>query len=85
MMQGSGCATCRQTGYRGRLGTFELLVIDEVIRQLIQQHATATQIKDAARSAGLQTLRDDGIRKILAGVTTISEVERVTVEPEMSE
>jgi type II secretory ATPase GspE/PulE/Tfp pilus assembly ATPase PilB-like protein len=50
---------------------------------LIQQHATASQIKDAARSAGLHTLRDDGIRKILAGITTISEVERVTVEPEM--
>jgi general secretion pathway protein E len=83
MMQGKGCATCRQTGYRGRLGTFELLVIDDNIRQLIQQHATASQIKDAAKSAGLHTLRDDGIRKIIAGVTTISEVERVTVEPEM--
>jgi len=83
MMQGNGCPTCRQTGYRGRLGTFELLVIDDNIRQLIQQHASATQIKDAAKSAGLHTLRDDGIRKILAGITTISEVERVTVEPEM--
>jgi general secretion pathway protein E len=83
MMQGAGCPTCRQTGYRGRLGTFELLVIDDNIRQLIQQHASATQIKDAAKSAGLHTLRDDGIRKILAGITTISEVERVTVEPDM--
>jgi len=83
MVQGAGCPTCRQTGYRGRLGTFELLVIDDNIRQLIQQHASATQIKDAAKSAGLHTLRDDGIRKILAGITTISEVERVTVEPEM--
>jgi general secretion pathway protein E len=83
MKQGTGCPTCRQTGYRGRLGTFELLLIDDAIRQLIQQHATAAQIKEAAKSAGLQTLRDDGIRKILAGITTISEVERVTVEPEM--
>jgi type IV pilus assembly protein PilB len=83
MLQGKGCPTCRQTGYRGRLGTFELLLIDDQIRQLIQQHASATQIKEAAKSAGLQTLRDDGIRKILAGITTISEVERVTVEPEM--
>ncbi len=83
MVQGAGCPTCRQTGYRGRLGTFELLVIDDNIRQLIQRHASAAQIKDAAKSAGLHTLRDDGIRKILAGITTISEVERVTVEPEM--
>jgi len=55
MLQGKGCPTCRQTGYRGRLGTFELLVIDDNIRQLIQQHASATQIKDAAKSAGLHT------------------------------
>jgi general secretion pathway protein E len=76
---GRGCAACRQTGYRGRLGTFELLMMDEPIRQLITSRATAGEIK---RSAATRSLRDDGIAKILAGVTTIGEVERVTSEIE---
>ena len=79
MRQGRGCAACRHTGYRGRLGTFELLVLDDDIRQLIAARATASSIKQAAVSAGTRTLRDDGISKILAGITTISEVERVTL------
>jgi general secretion pathway protein E len=82
---GAGCATCRQTGYRGRLGTFELLVLDEEIRRLIGARATASEIKDAALRNGTRTLRDDGIEKILAGITTIPEVERVTLEPEFDE
>lgn len=82
MRQGTGCPACRQTGYRGRLGTFEMLAFDDDIRQLIQARTTASQIKDAAMKAGMRTLRDDGIGKILAGVTTISEVERVTVRIE---
>jgi general secretion pathway protein E len=82
MKQGAGCEACRQTGYRGRLGTFELLLVDEKVRELIQSRATSVQIKEAGKAAGMHTLRDDGVRKILAGITTISEVERVTVEPE---
>jgi type II secretory ATPase GspE/PulE/Tfp pilus assembly ATPase PilB-like protein len=84
MKEGAGCEVCRQTGYRGRLGTFELLMVDERVRQLIQERSTSAAIKEAGRKAGMHTLRDDGVRKILAGVTTISEVERVTVEPELS-
>jgi general secretion pathway protein E len=82
MKQGPGCPTCRNTGYRGRLGTFELLALDDDIRRLIQARATAAEIKDAAVGSGTRTLRDDGISKILAGSTTISEVERVTVRTE---
>jgi general secretion pathway protein E len=82
MKTGAGCANCRNTGYRGRLGTFELLVLDDDIRRLIQVRATAAEIKECALQAGMITLRDDGIRKILAGVTTIPEVERVTVKAE---
>jgi general secretion pathway protein E len=82
MRIGSGCAACRQTGYRGRLGTFELLIVDEPIRRLIGARATASEIKDAAIKAGTRTLRDDGVVKILAGVTTTPEVERVTLQPE---
>ena len=83
MRQGAGCETCRGTGYRGRQGTFELLVVDDETRRLISARATAAEIKSAAVAAGTRTLRDDGIRKILAGATTISEVERVTLEPEV--
>ena len=83
MRQGAGCEACRGTGYRGRQGTFELLVVDDEIRRLISARATAAEIKSAAVAAGTRTLRDDGIRKILAGATTISEVERVTLEPEV--
>jgi general secretion pathway protein E len=79
----AGCAGCRHTGYRGRQGIFELLVVDEPIRRLIQSRATASEIKSAARRAGARTLREDGIEKILAGITTTSEVERVTADPEI--
>jgi general secretion pathway protein E len=82
MKKGAGCASCRNTGYRGRMGTFELLVIDENVRRLIQNRATASEIKDAAMIAGMRTLRDDGVAKVLAGQTTTSEVERVTMRPE---
>jgi len=79
MRMGTGCPACRNTGYRGRLGTFELLALDDDVRRLIQARATATEIKEAGIAAGTRTLRDDGIDKILAGVTTIPEVERVTL------
>jgi type II secretory ATPase GspE/PulE/Tfp pilus assembly ATPase PilB-like protein len=83
MRKGAGCPACRGTGYRGRLGTFELLAIDERVRRLIQSRATAAEIKDAGvAGAGLRTLRDDGVAKVLAGLTTTSEVERVTMRPE---
>jgi len=81
---GKGCPACRATGYRGRVGTFELIRIDEPIRRLIQNRASASEIRESAVQAGTRTLRDDGIDKILEGVTTITEVERVTMKPESS-
>jgi general secretion pathway protein E len=85
MRQGTGCPHCRETGYRGRLGTFELLILDQATRKLVAARATASELKDAALRNGTRTLRDDGIEKILAGITTIAEVERVTLEPEFTE
>ena len=82
MHRGAGCAACRGTGYRGRVGTFELLLVDDAVRSLIQSRATAAAIKESAVAGGTRTLRDDGIQKVLAGVTTVEEVERVTVQPE---
>jgi general secretion pathway protein E len=79
MRQIAGCSECRNTGYRGRLGTFELLTLNDDLRRLVQARATAAEIRDAAIHAGTRILRDDGIEKILAGVTTISEVERISV------
>jgi general secretion pathway protein E len=80
MRRGAGCTACRNTGYSGRLGTFELLVLNDDVRRLVQARASAAEIKEAALQAGSRTLRDDGIEKILAGITTISEVERVTLK-----
>lgn len=85
MRRGRGCDACRKTGFRGRFGMFELLVVDEPIRRLITTQAPATQIKQAAISAGMRTLREDGVAKVLAGQTTIGEVERVTLEGEESD
>ncbi|MGB7157816.1 MAG: ATPase, T2SS/T4P/T4SS family [Tepidisphaeraceae bacterium] len=82
---GAGCANCRGTGYRGRLGIFELLVLDDALRRLVGSRATAAEMKDAAKIAGMRLLREDGVRKVLAGVTTIPEVERVTMQPEAAD
>jgi general secretion pathway protein E len=85
MRIGAGCRECRNTGFRGRVGAFEMLIVNEPVRRLIQSRATASEIKDAAVRAGTRTLRDDGTEKILAGLTTIAEVERVTHAPDAEE
>jgi type II secretory ATPase GspE/PulE/Tfp pilus assembly ATPase PilB-like protein len=69
---------CGQTGYRGRIGIFELLVVTDEIRDLIVSRAPAEEIARAALRAGMATLRDDAIRKASQGITTLSEVIRVT-------
>jgi general secretion pathway protein E len=75
---GAGCEKCFQTGYRGRTGIYELMLINEQIRDLIYKRESAGTIKKMALECGLKTLRMDGARKILTGATTISEVMRVT-------
>ncbi len=75
---GAGCEKCFQTGYRGRTGIYEMLLINEEIQDMIYKRETAGAMKKVALDAGMQTLRMDGARKVLAGVTTISEVLRVT-------
>ncbi|MCC7407062.1 MAG: type II secretion system ATPase GspE [Phycisphaeraceae bacterium] len=79
LRQGKGCDRCRNTGYRGRVGVFELLSVDEAVRRCVQQRATAAEIQAAALEHGMQSMRDDGLAKILAGVTTAEEVLRVTM------
>ena len=75
---GAGCDRCFQTGYRGRTGVYELMLVNAEIQELIYKRETAGKIKKVALEAGMQTLRMDGARKVLAGITTIAEVLRVT-------
>ncbi|RPI35972.1 MAG: type II secretion system protein GspE [Nitrospiraceae bacterium] len=75
---GSGCEFCSGTGYRGRVGIFEVLPVGDEIRDLIMRHATVKEIKDKAISLGMRTLRQDGIEKVRKGITTVDEVLRVT-------
>ena len=69
---------CRHTGYRGRLGIFELLPVDDEIREMILQRKSATDIQDAARANGLKLMREDGWTKVVKGTTTVEEIVRVT-------
>jgi general secretion pathway protein E len=78
--QGAGCNECKRTGYRGRTGIHELLVIDDEIRTLVMKSADAATIRRAATARGMTTLREDGAEKVLAGQTTIEEILRVTQE-----
>ena len=74
-----GCPDCAGTGYRGRTGIFELFVVDEEIRQMIHARPSAARLRERARALGLRTLREDGICKAIAGLTTIEEVVSITV------
>ena len=74
----AGCDHCLGTGYRGRMGIYELLPVDERLRTLVTRNATVSEIKSAALQSGMITLRQDGARKVLTGITTIDEVLRVT-------
>jgi general secretion pathway protein E len=75
---GKGCERCFQTGYRGRTGVYEMMLIDSEIQNQIYKRESSGAIKRNALDAGLKTLRMDGARKVLDGITTISEVLRVT-------
>ena len=77
-----GCEECRGTGYAGRTGIYEILLVSDAIRQMIVERRSAADIKVHALEHGMRTLRTDGWRKVLAGVTTLEEVLRVTSEDE---
>ena len=78
----SGCPACGRTGYAGRTGIYEILAITDAIRQMIVDRQSSADIKQQALEHGMRTLRTDGWRKVLAGVTTLEEVIRVTSENE---
>lgn len=76
----AGCPKCRDTGYQARMGIFELLIPDDEIKDLISKKVSADTIRDAALRAGMRMLRDDALEKVIAGVTSVSELLRVTEE-----
>jgi len=78
LYRAAGCRKCRGTGYSGRLGLYELLEASDEIRRLASERTPSHVVKQAAVSAGMRTLREDGWRKVRRGLTTIDEVLRVT-------
>jgi general secretion pathway protein E len=77
LRRGRGCIQCRQTGYSGRDGIFEILQMTDTIRRLVAEHADSARLFAAARQEGMRTLREAGIDKVLQGVTTVGEMVRV--------
>ena len=78
-LKGKGCSDCNKTGYRGRFGIFEIFVIDDEARKLIYDKVPASVLRTRAREMGMRTLREDGARKVLAGMTSPEEVIRATI------
>lgn len=76
--QGRGCRLCHNTGYRGRIGIFETMILDDFIKELILSNASVTALREAAVDAGMKTLRESGIEKVKEGITTVDEILRVT-------
>ena len=80
--KGDGCPACGNTGYLGRKGIFELMNVNDDLRQMIYNGVTSTELRDEARALGMRTLREDGLRKVADGMTTVNEVLRVTMRDE---
>jgi len=80
--KGKGCGNCSNTGFRGRFGIFEIFVIDDDARKLVYEKVSSSVLRARAREMGMRSLREDGVRKVLAGLTTPDEVIRATVGDE---
>ncbi len=80
LYKGQGCEYCMYTGYKGRTGIFELFIISDRIRKMITQKRDASEIRKVAIEEGMTTLKEDGARKVVEGITTVEEVLRVTQE-----
>ncbi|NUN94034.1 MAG: type II secretion system ATPase GspE [Verrucomicrobiae bacterium] len=82
LFHGAGCSDCNRGGYRGRAGIFEIFVIDDEVRKMITEKVSSSVIRQRARELGMRTLREDGVRKVLAGMTTPEEVLAITMGDE---
>jgi len=74
VMKPVGCEQCRQTGYKGRMGIFEIFIIDDEVRHMINKRRSTLTLRQRAHELGMRTLREDGVRKVLAGLTSADEV-----------
>jgi type II secretory ATPase GspE/PulE/Tfp pilus assembly ATPase PilB-like protein len=74
-----GCEKCRKKGFRGRMGIFEIFEIDDEVRHLINSELSSSHLRKRAREMGMRSMREDGIRKVLAGLTSAQEVIHVTM------
>ncbi|MDC0048202.1 ATPase, T2SS/T4P/T4SS family [Verrucomicrobia bacterium] len=79
IMTPDGCVKCRATGYKGRAGIFEIFQIDDEVRHMVNENLSTPQLRRQAREIGMRTLREDGIRKVLNGMTSASEIIHVTM------
>ena len=77
--RGAGCSTCSNTGYKGRIGLFELMIMDDELREMINEDCNTDELRDRAQSKGMKLLRDIGIRYMFEGLTTMDEIVRETV------
>jgi len=82
LLRGAGCPRCTMKGYKGRKGIFEIFRVDDQIQNMIFSRAGARELRAKARASGMRTLREDGVRKVLAGFTTVEEILRVTMGDE---
>ena len=76
----NGCDKCNKTGYKGRIGLHELLVIDDQIKRLVQERARVSEIFTAAVEAGMRTLKMDGMEKVMLGLTDLKQVRSVCIK-----
>jgi type IV pilus assembly protein PilB len=73
-----GCARCTGTGYRGRIGVYEVMPLSDEIRELALSRASGDEVKAVARAQGMESMREDGLEKVKQGITSIAEIARVT-------
>jgi general secretion pathway protein E/type IV pilus assembly protein PilB len=79
LYEGAGCDDCSFTGYKGRQGLFEIFIVNEEVQHMIYEQISSAGLRTKARELGMRTLREDGLRKVIAGSTTLAEVFRVTL------
>src|SRR4029078_12053160 len=79
IMKGADCDKCKHLGYKGRMGIFEIFLIDDEVRHMVNEKASTIELRKRAREMGMRTLREDGIRKVLSGLTSAEEVVSATM------
>jgi type IV pilus assembly protein PilB len=80
---GRGCSKCNSTGYKGRIGVFEIMVFNDAIRDLVMNQASTAVLRAASQKSGMRLLRDNGLEAMFDGITTIDEVVKETIMEEV--